>query len=417
MQKVSPAYITGMGIITAIGNNLSENLNALQNGRTGIGRSRFLETIHRFPVGEVALSNSDLAQKANVLRTLPRTALLSIVAAQEAFRQFAGKAKGYRTALISANTVGGMDLTEQEFSTLSSNGKVDPRNLIYHECGSITELTAEALNIVDCWTTTISTACSSSANSIMLGAKLIEQGKMDIVIAGGADSLCKFTLNGFNSLMILDKELCQPFDEHRRGLNLGEGAAYIVLMNERTLKGLNADKLAVVSGYANANDAYHQTASSAEGTGDQLAMKGALQQAGIPASAIDHINLHGTGTANNDSSEGFAIEKIFSADTVPEASSTKCYTGHTLGAAGAVEAVFSVLSIQEQRTWAHLRLEQPIQEHSWRPAANSVNKPIYHVLSNSFGFGGNCSALVISMADPTIDHQEAHTNSSGIEKF
>lgn len=399
MQKVSPAYVTGMGIITAIGNDLAENLDALKNGRAGLGKTRFLDTIHQFPVGEVPLSNKELAQKAYALATLPRTALLSIIAAREAFLEFGEKVKGYRTALISANTVGGMDLTEREYSALSGDEKVDPRNLIYHECGSITELTAEALGIEGCWTSTISTACSSSANSIMLGAKLIEQGKMDVVIAGGADSLSKFTLNGFNSLMILDKELCQPFDEHRRGLNLGEGAAYLVLMSEKVIRDIKADKLAVISGYANANDAHHQTASSPEGIGNQLAMRGALQQAGIAASDIDHINLHGTGTDNNDSSEGIAIEKVFGINAVPEASSTKCYTGHTLGAAGAVEAVFSVLAIREQRTWAHLRLQRPIPEHNWTPSPDSVIKPVRHVLSNSFGFGGNCSALVISQSD------------------
>ncbi|RYD98197.1 MAG: beta-ketoacyl-[acyl-carrier-protein] synthase family protein [Sphingobacteriales bacterium] len=396
MNHKSAAYITGLGVISAIGNNVSENLNALNAMQAGIGRADLLKSIHQLPLGEIKCSNQELADKCGALGTLPRTALLSILAAKEALSAFEGRTKGFRIGLLSANTVGGMDLTEKEYPKIKSRGKIDPRNIWYHESGSITELTAAALELEDCWTTTISTACSSSANTIMMGARLIEQGKMDIVIAGGADSLSQFTLNGFNSLMILDKELCQPFDEHRRGLNLGEGAAYVVLMNEQTVKSLKAEKLAIVSGYANANDAHHQTASSPEGNGNQLAMKNAIQQAGIRPGHIDYINLHGTGTANNDSSEGIAIEKIFEGHKIPEASSTKCYTGHTLGAAGAIEAVFSVLAIREQKTWAHLRLETPIRELSWQPNQNIVAKQVRHVLSNSFGFGGNCSALVIS---------------------
>ncbi len=399
MTQKSTAYITGLGIISAIGRNVPENLNALKARQAGIGPAVLLKSVHQLPVGEIKLSNRELADQCGALSTLPRTALLSIVAAKEALSAFDGRLKGYRISLISANTVGGMDLTEKEYPKIKSGEKIDQRKIRYHESGSITELTAAALGLEDCWTTTISTACSSSANTIMMGAKLIEQGKMDIVIAGGADSLSQFTLNGFNALMILDKELCQPFDENRRGLNLGEGAAYVILMNEQTAKSLKAEKLAAVSGYANANDAHHQTASSPEGTGNQLAMKQALQQAGIRPEAIDYINLHGTGTANNDSSEGIAIEKIFEGYSVPEASSTKCYTGHTLGAAGAIEAVFSVLAIREQQTWAHLRLQTPMSALSWQPAPDIVAKKIKHVLTNSFGFGGNCSALVISAVE------------------
>lgn len=396
MNNKPAAYITGLGIISAIGNNVAENLAALNTMQAGIGPAELLQSTHSLPVGEIKLSNRELAAQSESLSTLPRTALLSITAAREAFGAFSGRTKGFRIGLLSANTVGGMDLTEKEYPKIKSREAIDPRNIWYHESGSITELTADALGLEDCWTTTISTACSSSANTIMMGARLIEQGKMDIIIAGGADSLSKFTLNGFNSLMILDKELCQPFDENRRGLNLGEGAAYVVLMNEQTAKSLSAEKLAVVSGYANANDAHHQTASSPEGIGNQLAMKNAIKQAGIQAGQIDYINLHGTGTANNDSSEGIAIEKVFDADKVPAASSTKCYTGHTLGAAGAIEAVFSVLAIREQKAWAHLRLATPLKELSWQPNTTIVEKPIRHILSNSFGFGGNCSALVIS---------------------
>ncbi len=389
------AYIAGSGIITSIGLNTTENLEALKAGKAGISQPELLVTNHQLPVGEIKQSNAALAGMAGVSSALPRTALLSIIAAQEAWLPLKEKAEGLRIAFISANTVGGMDLTEHfysEFKTDAGSGNLD--EVRYHECGAITELTVQALGL-DCWSTTISTACSSSANSIMMGAKLIERGRYDIVIAGGADSLSRFTLNGFNSLMILDKELCRPFDQNRKGLNLGEGAAYLVLASEEAIKQLEINPVAAVTGYANANDAHHQTASSPEGKGNQLAMTQAMIQAGVAPAQINYINLHGTGTENNDASEGAAVQAIFG-DAVPVASSTKAFTGHTLGAAGSVEAVYALLSIREQHCLPHLRLETPIAALNWQPVTQMKPMTVNHVLSNSFGFGGNCSSLVFS---------------------
>lgn len=392
---MSKAYIAASGIITSIGNNTREHLTAFNHKTSGISAPEYLKTTHTFPVGEIKMSNETLAEKAGVANGLPRTALLSIIAAKEAWGPLAEKSAGLRIALISANTVGGMDLTEHFYASFKddkSSGNLD--EVRYHECGAITELTQKALGL-DCWSTTISTACSSSANSIMMGARLIADGRYDVVIAGGADSLSRFTLNGFNSLMILDKELCRPFDQNRKGLNLGEGAAYLVLANEKAIEQFAVSPVACISGYANANDAHHQTASSPEGKGNQLAMNQAMQQAGITPQDVDYINLHGTGTQNNDDSEGAAVQAIFGS-AVPPASSTKAFTGHTLGAAGSVEAVFSLLSIAEQKCLPHLRLETAIENLNWKPVTEMKAMKINHVLSNSFGFGGNCSSLVIS---------------------
>src|SRR5690606_29440033 len=237
-----------------------------------------------------------------------------------------------RTGFFSANTVGGMDLTEQVYHDFINDIiETEFSNIINHECGAVTELVAKHFGL-NAFTTTISTACSSSANSIMMAAQMINNGMLDIAIAGGADSMSKFTLNGFNTLMILDKEPCQPFDNNRRGLNLGEGAGYVLLMSEKAMQQCGAKGICIVSGYANANDAYHQTASSPDGTGNKLAMSNALKKAGLQPADIDYINLHGTGTANNDSSEGKAVAAIFEG-CIPKASSTKGFTGHTLGAA------------------------------------------------------------------------------------
>lgn len=392
------ACIVNTGVITAIGDHTAGCLASLLAGKSGISYAAHLATHwqNELPVGEVKYSNEQLAAQAGVSAQWPRTALLSMLAAKECWMPYQAKAKGLRTGFFSANTVGGMDLTESFYGGFKNDpGYGENFQFVHHECGAITQLVAEALDIND-FVTTISTACSSSANSIMMAAQMIENGMLDIAIAGGADGLSRFTLNGFNTLMILDRQFCQPFDQNRRGLNLGEGAGYVLLMNEKAIQQCGAAAICTVSGYANANDAYHQTASSPEGTGNKLAMTEALRIASLQPSDIDYINLHGTGTANNDSSEGKAIQEVF-AGQIPAASSTKAYTGHTLGASGGVEAVFSTLAIRDGLVYPNLRWQTAMEDISWTPVTElQTGKDIRHVLSNSFGFGGNCSSLVFS---------------------
>jgi 3-oxoacyl-[acyl-carrier-protein] synthase-1 len=395
----SSVYIAGVGVISAIGNNVAEHLRAFENERAGMGDITMLNTIHKgeLPVAEVKLNNNDLAKLTDMPPQTSRTALLSLAAANEAIAD-AG-IPGFdtlRTGFISANTVGGMDKSEDFFvDFLADNNKGKLRNIFDHECGSKTEIVADQLGITD-YLTTISTACSSSANAIFYAARLIKNDLLDVAIAGGTDALTKFTLNGFNTLMILDKEFCKPFDEHREGLNLGEGAGYLVLVSEKIAETLNKEPYCKLSGYNNSNDAYHQTASSPDGTGSYLAMKGALKKSGLKPSDIDYINLHGTGTPNNDSAEGTAVKRIFDPE-YPPMSSTKSYTGHTLGASGGIEAVFSVLSIRHGIIYPNLRFETRMSELPFEPETEFLKgQNINHVMSNSFGFGGNCTSLIFS---------------------
>ncbi len=392
------AYIVNTGIITAIGNDTAACLDALLHSRTGVSKAEYLKThwSEELPVAEVKASNEALATIAGVNAKWPRTAILSAIATKEAMQPVADKLSGLKVGFFSATTVGGMDLTENVYKEFKEDSsQVDFDNIKNHECGTITELVANHFGISD-FVTTISTACSSSANSIMMAAQMIGNGMLDVAIAGGADSLSRFTLNGFNTLMILDKQFCQPFDNNRRGLNLGEGAAYLLLMSEKAMQQCGVTASSFVSGYANANDAYHQTASSPDGTGNKLAMGNAMKVANLQPADINYINLHGTGTANNDSSEGKAIEVLFDGK-VPAASSTKAYTGHTLGAAAGVEAVFSVLSIRHGLVYPNLRWQTQMEDVSFKPAIElQQGVTINHVLSNSFGFGGNCSSLVFS---------------------
>ena len=395
---MSKIFVTGYGSISAIGNNVEQTLVSLIAKKHGVAPIQILDTVHKndFVLAEVKHTNDELAQILginNKEKTYTRTSLLAIIGAREAYKTARlDQNTELRTGIISANTGGGMDTTERYYKTVTAEQIVD--FAITHSCGDSTEKIAEYLGIHG-FASTISTACSSSANAIIYGARLIKHGRLDRVIVGGVDSMSKFTLNGFNTLMILDKYHCQPWDENRRGLNLGEGSGYIVLESEKAVRQSNKKVYAELTGYANANDAYHQTASSPEGNGATLAMSKAIASANLKPSDISYINVHGTGTANNDQSEGTALRNIF--DKVPPFSTTKAYTGHTLGAAGGIEAIFSILAINNKMIFPCLNIETPIKEFNFKPEIELITKvDIEHVLSNSFGFGGNNTTLIFS---------------------
>lgn len=394
-------YLAGTGIITAIGNNISESLDSFKNHRSGIGSIQNLDTVHRsvFPLGEVKYSNQQLSEITGLNQGLSRTILLSYFAAKQAMDSVPQDIfKKLRSGFISASTVGGMDRTEHFFEDFQKDPQSgDLRDVRYHDCGKPTNYVCEKLGLKG-FVTTISTACSSSANSIMLGSRLIRSGKLDVVIAGGVDALTRFTLNGFNSLMIVDRKQCRPLDESREGLNLGEGAAYVILVSEKIAKEYSLEKICTVSGYCNTNDAFHQTALSDDGEGPYLAMAGALNMCGLKPEDIDYINMHGTGTQNNDMAEGKAVERIFH-PAYPPLSSTKSFTGHTLGASGAVEAVFSAAAIKHSLLFPNFSFSTPVNNLHIKPVTKLTSKPVRHVLSNSFGFGGNCTSLIFSKTD------------------
>jgi 3-oxoacyl-[acyl-carrier-protein] synthase-1 len=393
-------FIAGKGAISAIGNNVQENYDSLVNQRSGVSKitilpTRYAETL---PAAEIKLTNKELAELSGLGAEEPRTALLSLIAAREALADAAiPEFAKWRTGFVSANTVGAMDKTETIFKYYMDDPNTE--KLVEenpYDAGYVTEIVADELGIKH-HITTISTACSSSANSMAYGARMILSGLLDIVVAGGCDALSKFTLNGFNSLLIVDTQPCTPYDENRKGLNLGEGAGYVVLVSEEVAATLNKRPTTFLSGYANANDAFHQTASSPEGKGNFLAMQGALEMSGLKPDDIDYINLHGTGTPNNDLSEGTAVQRIFS--KVPNASSTKAYTGHTLGACAGIEAVYSILAIENGVVFPCLRLQTKMKELDFLPVTEVVkNLEVNHVMSNSFGFGGNCSSVIFSKA-------------------
>ena len=382
--------VCGIGIISAIGNGAAQTLAALQAGASGIGKPTLFDSAVDAPAGEVKYDNRALKGLLGIpeQQTRSRTALLGMAAAGQAVADAAIPAAA-RVALVSGTSVGGMDLTEEfyrDFRADSSKGHL--RGVAGHDCADSTRQIARHCGIGG-YTATVSTACSSAANAIITGALLLENDIADYVVAGGTDALCRFTLNGFNALSILDREPCRPFDATRAGLNLGEGAGYVVLT--RDMPGVRS--YCRLAGYANANDAHHQTASSQTGEGAYRAMAGALAQSGLER--VDYINVHGTGTPNNDLTEGTALRRLFG-DRVPPFSSTKGCTGHALAAAGGIEAVLSVLALEHGLRYGNRGFTEPIAELGLRPVMQTERADVRSVLSNSFGFGGNCCSLLFA---------------------
>jgi 3-oxoacyl-(acyl-carrier-protein) synthase len=395
-------FITGMGMITAIGDTVAANFSSLRQQQSGLGFTRYIDTIYKeiLPVAEVKHSTEELSTMAGVTNSpeYTRTTLLGLLAMQEALQQAGiSNLQQEPTGFINASTVGGMCDTEKVYFDITDPEKEGEflKYIDTLDCADCTQRIADTVGLTE-YITTVSTACSSSANALMYGARLIKQGVLRRVICGGTEALTRFTLNGFNSLKNVDKRPCRPFDQQRNGLNLGEGAAYLVLESESLVRENNSVILAELSGYCNSNEAFHPTAPSPEGDGAYAAMKNALAMSGRSMADVQYVNVHGTATLNNDVSEGKALERLFGVQ-VPPFSSTKPFTGHTLAAAGAIEAIYAVLAIQHQVIFPNLNYSEKMEELSIVPETRLLEQvPVNTVISNSFGFGGNNASLVIS---------------------
>ena len=389
--------ITGEGIICAIGADKASVLDSLRRKQTGIATMRYLPSGHQeLPVGEVKLSDDEMKSLLGIESSVEvsRTALMGMLAVRQALDDAGYHSEGNgKVVLISGTTVAGMDITERHFTDLRTSDE-HLSCLRYHSCGDNTRQIADHFG---CFSevTTVSTACSSAANALILGAEMLKTGEADIVVAGGTEALSVFHLNGFNSLMILDKEHCRPFDETRAGLNLGEGAAYVVLESEEHARQRQASVHAYLTGYGNACDAFHQTASSENGEGAYLAMQQALTMADLKPTDIDYVNAHGTGTPNNDLSESVALRRVFGSQ-MPPVSSTKGFTGHTTSASGSIETVICLLAMHHGFLPANLGWHQPMAD-GIVPTQGEDSHALRHVLCNSFGFGGNDSSLLLSL--------------------
>ena len=388
------AVVTGLGAVTCLGRSAKDTFSALLAGRAGLkaltvfASPRYADV----PVGEVA-GNLDEVPGA----TESRTERLALAAAHEAWAQAGLGAEAARRAgsawgVVAGTTVAGMLASEEYFRQLWS-GKKPKAALIRRHLGASVSQTLARVFEIQGFNTTLSTACSSGVNAVALAADLVEKGEASVVLAVGADSLSAMTVNGFHSLLIADPAGSRPFDAQRRGLSLGEGAGALVVESEAHARARRAVILARVLGAGNTCDAHHATAPHPEGLGAEAAMRQALDQAGMEPGQVGYVNAHGTGTPDNDAAEGKALARVFQ-NHLPWVSSTKGATGHTLGAAGAIESVICILALLQECLPPNTGCTTPDPALAFKPLAEAVRMRVDAVMNNSFGFGGNNSSII-----------------------
>ena len=399
MSGLSEVWVTGIGIISPLGIGFKPNIQKLKSGVSPLNKLTGFNSIHDglLTVGQIPFSNDELKDKLKISDNLnySRTTLLALIAAREALKDIDSTELIKNISLVSASTVGGMGNTESHFSDILKEVYIPDIDFIEEmDCGSIGRSLIKELHINDDFYT-ISTACSSSSNAIMLGSRFIQAGKKSMVLVGGSDSLSKFVINGFLCLKNVDQQLCKPFDQNRVGLNLGEGSAFLLLEDSIHAKERNAIPYARVSGYCNVNETYHMTGSSPEGTGAILAMKGALNNAYLNANDIKFVHAHGTSTIDNDLAESIAIKNVFGQHQL--FASSKPFTGHTLAASGAISSALSIGSMQQGFIFPNLNFKKAIENVGISPNTIMIKGlDVDHSIINSFGFGGNNTSLIIS---------------------
>lgn len=363
--------ITGIGIVSALGIGAEANKRELQAGVSHLQQAHILPTSHHeWPMGEVPYTNAQLAELAGQSpdAALSRNVLLGLIALREALADSSLSEEDLGSIpLVNGTTVGGMDITEQHYAEWR-HGQWDTIEQLYqHEADMTSAMLAHCYGLQD--SLTVSTACSSALNALIHGAGILRIGAAKRVVVGGTEALTRFHVNGFAALGILSQHTCRPFQEDRDGINLGEGAAYLMLEDADEAERRGVHIYGYIAGYANRCDAYHQTASSPDGDGAFDAMTHAIDMAGIAPSRIPYVNAHGTATPNNDASEWRAIERVFG-NTMPCVKSTKPLTGHTTSASGSIEAVFTLFRMAQRH--------------------------YPYAVCNAFGFGGNDSSIVLA---------------------
>ncbi len=297
----------------------------------------------------------------------------------------------HRIGLVLATTTSGMRSTEVAYSRRRETGRW-PDHYDYvrsHAVDALCRFSAEILGVKGPMAA-ISTACSSSAKVFLTAQRWIDAGLIDAAVVGGVDSLCLSTLHGFNALQLLSQEVCRPFDAHRNGISIGEAAGFVLL-----------DRLPAAVrfvGGGESSDAWHMSAPHPEGQGAQEAMQVALKAAHLKPADIGYVNAHGTATPANDRAEAAALSAVFGSAGVP-VSSTKGVTGHTLGAAGIVEAIVSVQAIEQQTLPPVANLLTPDPTLDLALVTQMRSASLRHVMSNNFGFGGSNCSLIFSRSD------------------
>ena len=394
--------VTGLGIISAIGESIPTFKEGLFSGKCGIGPVTLFNT-KGFPcekAAEIRKEPLPLPFESREIRRASRCDLLGMIAAGEALYDSGLNLDEIDTAAIGVVLGGGAGgmLSWETYRRAVWSKKSRPRPsllLPVAQC-ALTDLIAGTYGIAG-HRATISTACSSSATSIGYGFDLVRSGAQKIIVTGGSESLSELTFAGFNSLRVMDPNHCRPFDRNRRGLSLGEGAAILILEDYESAQDRGAAIYAEVLGYATNSDAFHMTSPDPEAKGMRRVMTRALESAGLRPEAINYINAHGTATPINDQMETRAIKGVFGEKGARDLaiSSTKSMVGHCLGAAGALEAVATILALCEQVVPPTIHLDEPDPDCNLDYVPNrSRPQEISYALSNSFAFGGNNTSVV-----------------------
>jgi len=397
---LNPLWLSHFTATSSIGRGLDQTLDALRQRRAGLAPCAFDTVDLPTFIGEVA--GVDAAQIPAHLAEFDcrnnRLALLGLLqdGFAEAVRAAIAKYGAQRIGVFLGTSTAGILQTELAYRRRDPVSGVFPADFIYgttHNTFSVADFTRHYFGLTGP-AVVASSACSSSAKVFSSARRMLATGLIDAAVVGGVDSLCLTTLYGFNSLGLISEQACRPFDAQRNGISIGEAAAFALL--ERVPENLDADAVLLL-GIGESSDAYHMSSPHPDGLGARMAMQDALKMAGLQPTDIDYINLHGTATQSNDAAEGKAVAAVFGAAT--PCSSTKGATGHTLGAAGGLEAVICALALQHGLLPAGINTQQLDATMDLDYVLENREQPLARVLSNSFGFGGTNCSLIFGRAD------------------
>jgi 3-oxoacyl-[acyl-carrier-protein] synthase I len=393
IRPIHPLKISASTLVNALGVGKKYTTNAMLGGYSGLRRSKFPDMNFDTFLGLVNKVEGVELEDELVKFTCRNNKLAKLALDTDNFREdVKGAISKYgknRIGVFLGTSTSGIAETESAYINRDGkSGKLPSMDMLYTDnTSSIQRYVCRSLGLSGV-SMTISTACSSSAKVFASAYRSIESGFCDAAIVGGVDSLCLTTLYGFNSLQLISEDICRPWDKQRNGINIGEAAGFMLLERSNECKGV------CLTGYGESSDAYHISSPHPEGDGGKMAMESALSAAGVKASDIDYVNLHGTATPSNDQSESRGLYSIFGDEIA--CSSTKGMTGHTLGAAGINEAIICMLSLENSIIPANVNLNSIDDQLPIQVVTKSVKKTLKHVMSNSFGFGGSNCSLIFS---------------------
>ena len=404
-SRIEPIAVTARTATTAVGPGTGPLLAALRTGRGGLRPCAFDAypgTRHVLPtwIGEIDGLDAWPVPDALAAFECRNNRILELALAQDGFADAVARARARhgaaRVAVVMGTSTAGPLQGEHAYARRDGEARL-PADFRYMEtlnAASTARYVSARLGLEGpAWC--VSTACSSGAKAFAAGERMLRVGLVDAVVVGGCDSLCGTTLHGFDALQLLSDSPCRPFDASRSGISIGEGAGLALL--ERGGPDTAARTLVRLVGYGESSDAHHMSAPHPDGAGAERAMRDALARAGLVAGDVAYLNLHGTATPSNDAAEGRAVRAVFGDRAF--ASSTKGWTGHLLGAAGAVEAVIGMLAIEHGFAPGTLNLRDPDPACAGAVLADAVERPVPVAMSNSFGFGGsNCSLAFAAAA-------------------